>query len=179
MAGRAPKSQIRGAPGPYRFGVLVARFHETISKRLLDGALEAFRRHGVPSDAVEVHWVPGSFELPQAALRLAQTRRFAALVCLGVVIKGHTPHFEHIAREAASGIREAAMGTGVPISFGVVTAVTEEQARERAGGAVGNRGEEAALAALEMAEWLAGLKRAGQSRGTGISGGARPGSRLR
>lgn len=179
MAGGAPRHHITVTSEPRRFGVLVARFNETISKRLLDGALEAFRRHGVPSDAVEVHWVPGSFELPQAALRLAETRRFAALVCLGVVVKGHTPHFEHIAREAATGIREAAMGTGVPISFGVVTALTEEQARERAGGAVGNRGEEAALAALEMAEWVAGLPRAGQRRGTGISGGARPGSRLR
>ena len=159
MAGRAPKRQSGGIQDTLRFGVLVARFNESISKRLLDGALEAFRGSGVPTEAVEVHWVPGSFELPQAALQLARTRRFAALVCLGVVIKGQTPHFEHVAREAAAGIREAAMSTGIPISFGVVTAFTEEQARDRAGGAVGNRGEEAALAALEMAEWVARLKR--------------------
>jgi len=164
MAGRAPKSQIARTPGPRRFGVLVARFNETISKRLLDGALEALRGHGVPSEAVEVHWVPGSFELPQAALHLARTRRFAALICLGVVIKGQRPHFELVAREAAAGIREAAMRTETPISFGVVTALTEEQARERAGGAVGNRGEEAALAALEMAEWVAALKQTRRGR---------------
>jgi 6,7-dimethyl-8-ribityllumazine synthase len=153
MAGRAPTVQIRAATGRRRFGIIAARFNEPISKRLLDGALEVFRSHGVSSDAVEVHWVPGSFELPQAALKLALTRRFAALVCLGVVIRGQTPHFELVAREAAAGIREAAMHTGIPISFGVVTALTEDQAWDRAGGARGNRGEEAALAALEMAEW--------------------------
>lgn len=169
MAGRAAKHEITRSRGPRRFGILVARFHEPISKRLLDGALEAFRSHGVPAEAVEVHWVPGSFELPQAALHLARTRRFASLVCLGVVIKGQTPHFEHVAREAAAGIREAAMRTGIPIAFGVVTALSEDQARERAGGAVGNRGEEAALAALEMAEFVlrtrAGTRR--RRRGNG------------
>ena len=154
MAGRAPKRPLAGIPRAHRFAIVVARFHEPISKRLLDGALEVFRVHGVAPDAVEVHWVPGSFELPQAALHLARSRRFAALVCLGVVIKGQTPHFEHVAREAAAGVREAAMRTGVPISFGVVTALTEEQARERAGGEAGNRGEEAARAALEMADWV-------------------------
>lgn len=184
MAGRAPKSQIEGMRDTLRFGVLVARFNESISKRLLDGALEAFRGSGVPTEAVEVHWVPGSFELPQAALQLARTRRFAALVCLGVVIKGQTPHFEHVAREAAAGIREAAMSTGIPISFGVVTALTEEQARDRAGGAVGNRGEEAALAALEMAEWVARTRAFGTGtrrtrRGSRRSGGPRAGSRGR
>jgi 6,7-dimethyl-8-ribityllumazine synthase len=143
---------------------VVARFHEGISKRLLDGALEAFTAHGHPAESVEVHWVPGSFELPQAALRLARTRRFAALVCLGVVIRGETPHFEHVAREAAQGIREAAMMTGVPITFGVVTALNEEQARERAGGAVGNRGEEAALAAIEMAGWMRRTRRRARAR---------------
>lgn len=169
MAGGAPKSRIAATRSTGRFGVVVARFHETISKRLLDGALDVLRDHDIASDAVEVHWVPGSFELPQAALHLARTRRFAALVCLGVVIKGETPHFEHVAREAAAGIREAAMCTGIPISFGVVTALTEEQARERAGGQAGNRGEEAALAALEMAEWVARFPRAGRGRRAGPS----------
>ena len=177
MTGRAPKRQLAGPPGTRRFAVLVARFNESISKRLLDGALEAFRGHGVPPSAVEVHWVPGSFELPQAALQLARTRRFAALVCLGVVIKGQTPHFDHVAREAATGIREAAMHTGIPISFGVVTALTEEQAWDRAGGSVGNRGEEAALAALEMAEWVAGLKRTARRCSSGRAGAAGSGSR--
>ncbi len=106
----------------------------------------------MPDRDVEVVWVPGSFELPQAALYLARTGRFRALVCVGVVIKGQTPHFEHVAREAASGISRVALTTGVPAAFGVVTALSEEQALDRAGGRVGNRGEEAALAAIEMAE---------------------------
>ena len=166
MAGRAPKFPRMRQPGygagrerrGRRFGVVVARFNEPISKRLLDGALEAFRRHGSEPSQVEVHWVPGSFELPQAALHLARTGKFAALVCLGVVIRGETPHFEHVAREAAAGIRQVALSTGVPTTFGVVTAFTEEQAWERAGGKVGNRGEEAALAALEMAEIVSRLR---------------------
>ena len=167
MAGRAPKAQrigrgARAGRRPPRFGVIVARFNEGISKRLLDGALEAFRSHGCDPSRVEVHWVPGSFELPQAALHLARTGRFAALVCLGVVIRGETPHYEHVAREAATGIREVALGTGVPAAFGVVTALNEVQAWERAGGKVGNRGEEAALAALEMADFVS---RVGRRRG--------------
>ena len=165
MAGRAPKIRGIGRAGarvgrrPRRFGVVVARFNEEISKRLLDGALRAFRSHGCDPSQVEVHWVPGSFELPQAALHLALTGRFAAIVCLGVVIRGETPHFDHVAREAAAGIREVALATGVPASFGVVTALNEAQARERAGGKVGNRGEEAAQAALEMAEFVSRLGR--------------------
>lgn len=173
MAGRAPRIQGIGRQGtraagarvgrrPRRFGVLVARFNEEISKRLLDGALQAFRSHGCDPSQVDVHWVPGSFELPQAALHLARTGRFAALVCLGVVIRGETPHFEHVAREAAAGIREVALATGVPTAFGLVTALNEAQAWERAGGKVGNRGEEAALAALEMAEFVS---RVGPRRG--------------
>ncbi|MBI4240410.1 MAG: 6,7-dimethyl-8-ribityllumazine synthase [Candidatus Rokubacteria bacterium] len=174
MAGRGPKSPVSGARGARRLGIVVGRFNEAISKRLLDGALEALRDRGVPPEAVEVHWVPGAFELPQAALLLARSGRFRALVCLGAVIKGETPHFDHVAREAAAGIRQAAMTTGVPISFGVVTALNEEQARERAGGAVGNRGEEAALAALEMAEWAARHTRTGPGRrGTGTGAGRR------
>ncbi|MFQ5898302.1 MAG: 6,7-dimethyl-8-ribityllumazine synthase [Candidatus Methylomirabilia bacterium] len=172
MAGKARRRELwrQGRRDrSHRFGILVARFHETISKRLLDGALEAFRSQGVPPEAVEVYWVPGSFELPQAALRLAGDRRFGALVCLGVVIKGQTSHFEHVAREAAGGIREVALSTGVPITFGVVTAFSEEQAWERAGGALGNRGEEAALAALEMAEFMASASsRGGTSRSSSL-----------
>ncbi len=161
MAGRAPiRRSGAGTRRPgRRFGVVVARFNEAISARLLDGALEAFRRHGYDPSRVEVHWVPGSFELPQAALHLARTGRFAALVCLGVVIRGETPHFDHVAREAAAGIREVALATGVPVTFGVVTALDEEQAWERAGGKVGNRGEEAALAAVEMSEFVSRVGR--------------------
>lgn len=165
MAGRAPRPQpapARGArprlAGARRFAVVAARFNERITKRLVDGALQAFHDARVATADVQVHWVPGSFELPQAALHLARTGRYAAIVCVGVVIRGQTPHFEHVAREAAAGIREVALTTGVPATFGVVTALSEEQAWERAGGEVGNRGEEAALAALEMASFVRRLK---------------------
>lgn len=167
MAGRAPRSPAKGGAGPRggrrqpapRFAVVVARFHEAISKRLLDGAFEAFKSRGCDPSRVEVHWVPGSFELAQAALHLARSGRFAAVVCLGVVIRGETPHFEHVAREAATGIQHVALATGIPATFGVVTALSLEQAWDRAGGKVGNRGEEAALAALEMAEFVARVRR--------------------
>jgi 6,7-dimethyl-8-ribityllumazine synthase len=138
----------------WTFAIAAARFNERLTKRLVDGAVTAFAAHGVPAGAVEVHWVPGSFELPQAAAHLAATGRYAGIVCLGAVVRGQTPHYEHIAREAAAGIREVAVRTGVPTTFGVITALTEEQAWERAGGAVGNRGEEAANAVFEMAEFV-------------------------
>ena len=158
MSGRASEAAIDPIVGRARFAVLAARFNEEISGKLLDGALSAFATHGVPRKSVDVHWVPGSFELPQAALALARTRRYAGIVCLGVVIKGETPHYDYVARAAAEGIGRAALDTGVPISFGVITALTEEQAWARAGGAVGNRGEEAALATLQMAGWLDGIR---------------------
>ncbi|HET8577287.1 MAG TPA: 6,7-dimethyl-8-ribityllumazine synthase [Methylomirabilota bacterium] len=165
MAGRAPKAAVRSKTAGERFAVIVARFNEAISKKLLDGALEALAAHGVGSEAAEVHWVPGSFELPQAAAALAKTGRYSAIICLGVVVKGQTPHFELVAGAAAQGITRAALASGVPVSFGVVTALTEEQAWERAGGAVGNRGEEAAAAALEMARWTRGLTTGRAGRG--------------
>jgi 6,7-dimethyl-8-ribityllumazine synthase len=138
--------------------VVAARFNEPITKKLVDGALHAFTAGGVRADRVEVHWVPGSFELPQAAGLLAATGRYAGIVCLGVVIRGQTPHFEHVAREAAAGIRDVGLRTGVPVTFGVITSLDERQAWERAGGEVGNRGEEAADAALEMAEFVRKLR---------------------
>ena len=163
MAGRAPtprpRQGVAGGSATARFAVVAARFNEAISKKLADGAVAAFTEAGIATGRVELHWVPGSFELPLAALTLARSGRFAGIACVGVVIKGGTPHFDFICREAASGIREASLATGVPIGFGVITALTEEQAWERAGGAVGNRGEEAARAVLEMAEWLRGRSR--------------------
>ena len=156
MTGRAPGATIGTPLGRERFAVVAARYNEAISRKLLDGALAAFATHGIGGRAVEVHWVPGSFELPQAALALARTRRYAGIVCVGVVIKGETPHFEYVAGAAARGIGRAALDTGVPMGFGVITALTEEQAWARAGGAVGNRGEEAALATLEMVRWMPG-----------------------
>ena len=155
MTGRAPGATIQPPPARReRFAVVAARYNEAISKKLAEGAVAAFASHGIGGRAVEVHWVPGSFELPQAALALARTRRYAGIVCVGVVIKGETPHFDHVAGAAARGIARVALETGVPVGFGVVTALTEEQAWARAGGAVGNRGEEAALATLEMARWM-------------------------
>lgn len=165
MAGRAPGR--RGAPAGQgrRFGVVVARFHEPITARLLAGALAALRDHGATDAAIDVTWVPGAFEIPQVALRLARSGRFDALICLGVVIRGETPHFEHVAREAARGIQEVALATGVPTTFGVVTAESEAQAWDRAGGKVGNRGEEAALAALELVGLMARLPVRAKGRG--------------
>ncbi len=166
MAGRAPKARrSHAAPRSQRFAIVAARFNERITQRLVDGARAAFGGAGLTAGRVEVHWVPGSFELPQAAALLAATGRYAGIVCVGVVIRGQTPHFEHVAREAASGIREVALTTGVPATFGVVTALSEEQAWDRAGGEVGNRGEEAAEAALEMAEWIADVRRDRAGRG--------------
>jgi 6,7-dimethyl-8-ribityllumazine synthase len=144
-----------------RYAVVAARFNEPISRRLVEGALHAFAAAKIAEDRIEVHWVPGSFELPQAAGHLAATGRFAGIVCVGVVIRGQTPHFEHIAREAAAGIRQVAIEYGVPATFGVITSLTEEQAWARAGGEVGNRGEEAAEAALQMAEWVRSIQTGG------------------
>ena len=166
MAGRAPKlRRVARSPGSLRFAIVAARFNERITQRLVAGALQALRAARLGPDAIEVHWVPGSFELPQAASHLAATGRYAGIVCVGVVIRGQTPHFEHVAREAASGIRQVALATGVPATFGLITALSEEQAWERAGGEVGNRGEEAAEAALQMADWIhqLGNDRAGRS----------------
>ena len=146
--------------------MVAARFNEHIVKRLVSGALRALTTAGVADDAVEVHWVPGSFELPQAAQHLARSGRYAAIVCVGCVIKGQTPHFDFVAGQAAAGIQRVALETGVPATFGVITALTEEQALERSGGEVGNRGEEAADAALEMAAFV-------QTANGNMSGGRR------
>ena len=165
MAGRAPRSVRTTLAGAGRFAVVAARFNEPITKRLVDGAVHALGAAGVGTNAVDVFWIPGSFELPQAASHLADTRRYAGIVCLGVVIRGQTPHFEHVAREAATGIREVALRTGVPVTFGVITALSEAQAWDRAGGEVGNRGEEAAEAALEMSGFIRSLRSKPRRRG--------------
>src|SRR5213594_3631460 len=159
MAGRAPKyRRSTGSTGAFRFAIVAARFNERITQRLVAGALQALRAARLGPDAVEMHWVPRSFELPQAASHLATSGRYSGIVCVGVVIRGQTPHFEHVAREAASGIRQVALATGIPTTFGLITALTEEQAWARAGGDVGNRGEEAAEAALHMADWIRSLR---------------------
>jgi 6,7-dimethyl-8-ribityllumazine synthase len=155
MAGRAPtpRRDVRAQAGA-RFAVVVARFNEAITKRLLEGALHSLTSAGVAESAVEVHWVPGAFELPQAASHLARTGRYAGVVCVGCVIRGQTSHFDFVAGQAAAGIQRVALDTGVPTTFGLITALTEAQAWERAGGDVGNRGAEAADAALEMTSFV-------------------------
>lgn len=137
-----------------RFAVVVARFNQAVTERLLHGALDGLRRHGVSEDDIEVVWVPGAFEIPVAAHELARRGGVDGIVCLGAVIRGETPHFEYVAAEAAAGIARAIAATEVPMSFGVLTTDTIEQALARAGGAVGNKGYEAALTALEMADLL-------------------------
>jgi 6,7-dimethyl-8-ribityllumazine synthase len=136
---------------------VAARFNEPIVKRLVDGALAAFAAGGVGASEVDLHWVPGSFELPLAAHHLARTRRYAGIACVGCVIKGETPHFDFVAGQAAAGLRQVSIETGIPVTFGVITSLTEEQAWARAGGPVGNRGAEAAEAAMEMADLVSAV----------------------
>lgn len=137
-----------------RVAVAVSRFNRLVTEPLLAGALETLRRHGVADADVDVAWVPGSFELPVAVQRLAASGRYAAVVALGAVIRGATPHFDYVAGEAAAGLGAVARQTGVPVAFGVLTTDTMEQALDRAGGKAGNKGAEAALVALEMANLL-------------------------
>lgn len=137
-----------------RFALVASRFNELITRSLVEGALDALRRHGVDEAAVDVAWCPGAFEIPLVAQRLAASGRYEAVVCLGAVIRGATSHYDYVAGGVASGIQQAALGTGVPVLFGVLTTDTIEQALERAGTKAGNKGAEAALAALEMVSLL-------------------------
>ncbi len=141
-----------------KFGIVVSRFNDFISKELLAGAMDALTRHGAKEDDVEVAWVPGSFEIPGAARVMAESGKYHAVICLGVVIRGGTPHFEYIASEAAKGIAQVSLQTGVPTIFGVITTDTIEQAIERAGTKAGNKGFDAAVAAIEMANLYEALK---------------------
>lgn len=137
-----------------RFAIAVARFNEVVTRKLLDGALAALDAHEVAPEDIDVIWVPGAFELPLVARRLAGSRTFDAVICLGAVIRGETAHFDHVAGQAAAGIREAGEASGVPVSFGVLTTEDLEQALDRAGGNHGNKGWDAATAAIEMASLL-------------------------
>ena len=133
-----------------RFAIIVSRYHFDVTGRLLEGAKATFRQHGATDDGLHVEWAPGAFELPLAALALARTGRYAALCCLGAVIQGETQHHDYINHQVAAGIMQAGLQTGIPIAFGVLTCQSLELALDRAGGKSGNKGEEAALAALEM-----------------------------
>lgn len=140
-----------------RFAVVASRFNDTIVRRLVDGALDAFRRAGVPEDRVTTVWVPGAFELPVAAKKLAESGTYDAVLLLGCVIRGATAHFDYVAGQAAAGAQRVAVDTGVPVLFGVLTTDTIEQALERSGTKAGNKGADTALAAVEMASLLDAL----------------------
>ena len=140
------------------FGIVASRFNNFIVKALLDGALDAIRRHGGDAGAVDVAWVPGSYEIPVAARQMALSGSYDAVICLGAVIRGATAHFDYVAGGAASGISSVALETGIPIIFGVITTETIEQAIERAGTKAGNKGFEAASSAIEMADLMAKLR---------------------
>jgi len=142
------------APPPGRFALVAARFNEFIVEPLVGGALDGLKRHGVADDAIDVVRVPGSFEVPLVAKRLAGSRKYAAVICLGAVIKGETGHYDHVAGGAASGVAQAALATGIPVIFGILTCDTLDQAINRAGAKSGNKGFEAALAAIEMVNLL-------------------------
>ena len=137
-----------------RFAIVASRFNELITRRLLGGALDTLKRHGADEEKIDVAWVPGGFELPLVAGKLAESGRYDAVICIGAIIRGATPHFEYVAAEASKGIAQVALRTGMPVIYGVLTADTIEQAIERAGTKAGNRGADAALAAIEMVNLL-------------------------
>jgi len=134
-----------------KFALLVSRFNNFITKRLMDGAVKELERHGADDKKIDVVWVPGAFEMPCLALKMAKSKKYDALICLAAIIKGETPHFDYIASEAAKGIASVSMSSGVPVAFGVITADNLEQAIDRAGSKSGNKGEDAARVAIEMA----------------------------
>ena len=134
-----------------KFAIVISRFNEFISSKLLEGCIDTLVRHGAAENSIDVVWVPGAFEIPMLALKLAKSKKHDAVICLGTVIRGATPHFEFVASEAAKGVAKVSLDTGVPCIFGVITADNLEQAIERAGTKDGNKGRDAALSAIEMA----------------------------
>ena len=147
-----------------RFGVVVSRFNSFITARLLDGALDALGRHGADLETVDVVWVPGTFEIPVVAQRLAGSGRYQAVICLGCLIRGGTPHFDYLAAEVTKGVAQAGLSSGVPTVFGVLTTDTVEQAVERAGTKAGNKGFDAGVTAIEMADVMRQLERPAGTR---------------
>ena len=152
------------APAKAKFAVIVSRFNEFICSKLLGGAMDGLVRHGVDAENVDTIWVPGGFEIPVVCQRLAASGRYAAVICLGAVIRGGTDHYQYVAAEVTKGIAMAAMQTGVPCIFGVLTCDTIEQAIERAGAKSGNKGSDAAATAIEMANLMAQLPSAKASK---------------
>ncbi|MGP1471922.1 MAG: 6,7-dimethyl-8-ribityllumazine synthase [Schwartzia sp. (in: firmicutes)] len=137
-----------------KVGIVAARFNEFITHKLLSGALDMLRRHGVEDDAVDVAWVPGAFEIPLAAKKMADSRRYDAVICVGAVIRGATSHYDYVCSEVAKGVAQTGLSAGVPVIFSVLTTDSIEQAVERAGTKAGNKGAEGAMAAMEMARLL-------------------------
>ncbi|MDF2548561.1 6,7-dimethyl-8-ribityllumazine synthase [Anaerosolibacter sp.] len=137
-----------------KFGIIVGRFNEFIGGKLLSGALDALKRHGVEEKDVEIAWVPGAFEIPLVAKKMAASEKYDGVICLGAVIRGSTPHFDYVSNEVTKGVASVSLDTGVPVIFGVLTTDTIEQAIERAGTKAGNKGYEAAVTAIEMANLL-------------------------
>ena len=137
-----------------KFAIVVSRFNEFVTNKLLGGAIDALSRHGATESNIDVFWSPGSFEIPVLAQKLAESKRYDAVICLGAVIRGGTDHYQYVAAEVSKGIASASMKTGVPCIFGVLTCDTIEQAIERSGAKAGNKGADAALAAIEMANLL-------------------------
>ncbi|MFC1916529.1 6,7-dimethyl-8-ribityllumazine synthase [Chloroflexota bacterium] len=140
-----------------KFGLVVSRFNEFFTRKLLEGAQDALLRHGVSEEDIDIAWVPGSFEIPLVAKKLAQTKKYNAIICLGAVIRGGTPHFEYIAAEVTKGVAKVGLDAELPVIFGIITADTLEQAIERAGTKEGNKGFQAAVDAIEMANLLSNI----------------------
>ena len=159
MSTESPAFLPTDIPPDARVAVVAARFNASIVDELLAGCLRRLKQLGIAGDRVEVHRVPGAFELPVAAKVLAQTKRFSAVVCLGCVVRGDTPHFDYVAGEAARGIQQVALSESLPVIFGVLTTNTEQQARDRTGGPHGHAGERAAEAALEMIAMVSRVER--------------------
>jgi 6,7-dimethyl-8-ribityllumazine synthase len=141
-------------PPAGKFALVAARFNQRVVESLVEGARDTLARHGVAKDDIVLHWVPGSFEIPLVAQTVAASKKYAAVICLGAVIRGETDHYDHVAGSATSGVAQAALATGVPVIFGILTTENVEQALNRAGLKSGNKGAEAALAAIEMANLL-------------------------
>ena len=137
-----------------KFGIVIGRFNEFISQKLFTGALDALKRHGVKEEDVEVAWVPGAFEIPLVAKKMAKSNKYDAVICLGAVIRGATPHFDYVCAEASKGVAKIGLDTELPVMFGIITTDTIEQAIERAGTKAGNKGWDAAVGALEMANLM-------------------------
>ena len=159
MGGTMPKTIEGYLSGENKkFAIIVSRFNEFISNKLLDGSMDCLLRHESDENDITVIWVPGSFEIPLVAKKTAQTNKYDAVICLGAVIRGATPHFDYVAAEVSKGIALASMETEVPVIYGIITADTIEQAIERAGTKAGNKGWDAALTAIEMADLLKKLE---------------------